>query len=464
MRTMKFHRLMPAFFLIMLVSCKTMQIEKPAESYLPANLQPALSELPLQIEIDVKQLEAALNRQMTGLLFQEDKLNNQDLSVKVWKVQNFTFTVKNNVIEYRVPLKIWSRFAWTVEKFGIAVGDRYEANGSIVLTFATTVDIDKNWKLVAKTTSKGYQWIETPKINVMGVSVPVKPIADYALKESQQMITDQIDQTLSQMVELKKYAGMAWDEMQKPLLMSEENNLWLRITPKDVLLSPFETKGQKLTVTLFLQTWIESYLGAKPDAGKPVVLPTFKMSKMQPREFNLNVAADATFEKISELASEQLLNKTFAEGKRSITITDLSVFGSGGKAVFVADVTGSLKGRIYFTGNMVYNPEKMALEVQNPEFDIKTKDALVKSANWLLNGIIIKKIMPYLTYPVKEELEKLKVEANKSLANYKVYDGVTLNGKLNTLTVTGLDLVPGAVRLNANLKGNVGLKVSDLSL
>jgi len=463
MRTKIFHRILPAIFLIMLASCKTLRVEKPAESYLPANLQPALSELPLQIEIDVKQLENALNKQMTGLLFQEDKLNNQDLSVKVWKAQNFSFTVKNNVIEYRVPLKIWSRFAWTVEKFGIAVGDRYEANGSIVLNFATTVGIDKNWKLVAKTVSKGYQWIETPKINVMGITVPVKLIADYALKESQQMITGQIDQSLSQMVELKKYAGMAWSEMQKPMLLSEENNLWLRITPKDVLLSPFETKGQKLNLTLSLQALIESYFGAKPEAAKPVALPAFKMSKQQPGEFNLNVATDATFEKISELARQQLVNKTFTEGKRSITITDLSVFGSGGKAIFVADVTGSLKGRIYFTGNMVYNQEKMALEVQHPEFDIKTSDALVKSANWLLNGLIIKKITPYLTYPVREELEKLKVEANKSLANYKVYEGVSLNGKLNTLTVTGLDLVPGAVRLNANLRGNIGLKVSDLS-
>lgn len=455
--------LLPVALLLMLASCKTLQVEKPTESYLPANLQPALSELPLNVEIDVKQLENALNKEMTGLLFQEDKLNNQDLSVKVWKAQNFSFTVKNNVIEYRVPLKIWSRFAWTVEKFGIAVGDRYEANGSIVLNFATTVDIDKNWKLVAKTVSKGYQWIETPKINVMGITVPVKLIADYALKESQQMITGQIDQSLSQMVELKKYAGMAWSEMQKPMLLSQENNLWLRITPKDVLLSPFETKGQKLSVTLSLQALIESYLGAKPEAAKQVALPAFKMSKQQPGEFNLNVAADATFEKISELARQQLLNKTFTEGKRSITITGLSVFGSGGKAIFVADVTGSLKGRIYFTGNMVYNKEKVALEVQNPEFDIKTKDALVKSANWLLNGLIIKKITPYLTYPVKEELEKLKVEANKSLANYKVYEGVMLNGKLNTLNVTGLDLVPGAVRINVNLRGNLGLKVAGLS-
>jgi hypothetical protein len=315
---------------------------------------------------------------------------------------------------------------------------------------------------VAKTVSTGFQWIETPKINVMGVAVPVTPIANYALKESQQLITEQIDNALAQYVNLKLYAGMAWKEMQKPMQLSEEHNVWLKLTPTDVNLSPFETQGQVLKVTLSLQSLIESYMGAKPEAGKPVALPAFRMVKQKPQEFNLNIAADATYEKISDVARAQLINKTFEQGKKKITITGLSVFGSEGRAMFVCDVIGSIKGRIYFSGNMVYNPEKVAVEVQNPEFDVKTKDVLVKSAGWLLNGMIIKMITPYLTYPVKAELDSLKAEANKTLASYKVYEGVTLTGKLNTLTVTGLDLVPGALRLNANVKGNVALKVEGM--
>jgi len=440
-----------------------MQIERPKESYLPSNLAPAISELPLEVEVDIKKLEAAINKKMNGLIFEGEKLNNQDLSVKIWKAQNFSFIVKNNVIEYRVPLKLWTRFAWTVEKFGISVGDNYEANGSIALNYKTTIEIDKNWKLVAKTTPNGFQWIETPKLNVIGVSVPVTPIANIALQKSEKLITDQIDAALAQMVDLKKYVTMAWTEAQKPMQVSAENNLWVRITPKDVLVSPFETKGQKLNVSISLQALIESFMGVKPEQNKPTAVPAFKMAATQPKEFNLNIAADATYDKISEMAKSQLVNKTFTEGKKTITITDLSVFGSNGKPVFVADVTGSLKGRIYFTGTLAYNAEKVAVEVLNPEFDLKTKNALVKSAGWLLNGLIIKKITPYLTYPVKAELESMKAEANKMLSNYKVYDGVSLTGKLNNVSVKSLDLVPGAIRLNANVRGNIALNVDELN-
>jgi len=445
-------------------SCKTIQIEKPKESYLPSSLSPTLSELPLQVELDVKKLEASINRKMNGLLYDGTKISNKDLSVKIWKSQNFTFTINNNVIEYRIPLKIWSRFAWKMEKFGLVVGDDYEATGSIALLYKTTIQIDKNWKLVSKTVSSGYQWIETPRLNMAGINVPVTPIANMALSRCDKLISDQIDKSLAEGADLKKYISQAWMEVQKPRQVNSENDVWIRISPKELYLSPFTTTGEKLNLSIALHAQIESFMGTKPSANIELALPPLKYIRRPALEFNLNVGADITFDKISEMAKKELLNKTFSDGKKTITITDLSIFGSEGKAVFVADVIGSLKGRIFFTGNMVYNPAKVAVEISEPEFSVKTKNTLVKSANWLLHGVILKKIMPYLTYPVKTDLDKMRTDANSMMSNYSVYDGITLQGKLNNINVTNLSLVPGALRIQANIKGNVALRVDDLKL
>lgn len=448
---------------LFLASCKTMQIEKPSESYLPSNIAPALSELPLQIEIDVKKLESSINKKMNGVIFEGTNLSGKDLSVKVSKAQNFAFSINNNVIEYRVPLKVWTRFAWKVEKFGMSVGDFYEATGSIALTYKTSISIDKNWKLVSKTASSGYEWIETPKLNVVGVTVPVTPIANLALSRCDQLISTQIDKSLAEAADLKKYVTQAWTEVQKPREVSTENNVWVRITPKDIYVSPFTTSGNKLNLAVALYTQIESFMGAKPAPNNLVALPAFKYISRPAQQFNVNVGADVTFEKILAIAKAQLINKTFTEGKRSITITDLSIFGSQGKAVFVADVIGAFKGRIYFTGNMTYNPTKVAVEITEPAFDIKTSNALVKSASWLLHGMILKQLTPYLTYPVKNDLDKMKMDVNKMMSNYTIMDGVSLQGKLNNLSVTSLSLIPGAMRIQANVKGNIALKVDELN-
>jgi hypothetical protein len=445
-------------------SCKSLQIEKPKESYLPSNLAPAVSELPLQVELDVKKLEASINKKMNGLIFEGSNLSDKDLSVKVWKAQNFTFSINNNVIEYRVPLKLWTRFAWKVEKFGYTVGDNYEANGSIALTYKTTISIDKNWKLVSKTTGSGYEWLETPKLNVVGVTVPVTPVASLALSQCDKLITAQIDKSLAEAIDLKKYVTQAWGEVQKPRQVNAENNAWLRITPKDIYVTPFTTTNNKLNLAVALYAQIESFIGAQPAANNPVALPQFKYVNRPAQQFNLNVGADVTFDKIAELAKKQLKGKTFSQGNKTITITDLSLFGSEGKAVFVADVVGSLKGRIYFTGNMTYNAAKTAVEITEPEFEVKTSNALVKTAGWLLHGMILKQLTPYLTYPVKDDIEKMKVDINKMLGNYSIMDGVSLQGKLNNVSVTSLSLVPGAVRIQANVKGNIALKVQDLKL
>ena len=449
---------------LFLNSCKTMQIEKPSESYLPSNIAPALSELPLQVEIDVKRLESSINKKMNGVIFEGSNLSGKDLSVKISKAQNFTFSINNNVIEYRVPLKVWTRFAWKVEKFGMSVGDFYEATGSIALTYKTSISIDKNWKLVSKTASSGYEWIETPKLNAVGVTVPVTPIANLALSRCDQLISTQIDKSLAEAADLKKYVTQTWTEVQKPREVSAENNVWVRITPKDIYVSPFTTSGNKLNMAVAFYTQIESFMGAKPASNNLVALPPFKYITRPAQQFNVNVGADVTFEKILSIAKAQLINKTFSEGKRSITITDLSIFGSQGKAVFVADVIGSFKGRIYFTGNMTYNPTKVAVEITEPSFDVKTSNVLVKSASWLLHGMILKQLTPYLTYPIKTDLEKMKTDVNKMINNYSIMDGVSLHGKLNNMSVTNLSLIPGAMRIQANVKGNITLKVDEIKL
>ena len=441
-----------------------LNIEAPRESYIPSSLAPSMSELPLDAEIDVRAMENLINTKFTGLLYEGKNINDKNISVKVWKADNFSVFVNNNEITYRVPLKIWANLAWKVEKFGFSVSDEYEATGTIALVYKTKIEIDNNWKVVSKTTSSGYNWIETPKFNVAGFTIPVKPIADFALSRTEKMITEQIDKLLSESVDLKAELSKTWTDIQKPFIINPDYNLWLRVTPKEVLLSPFTTKGAKLHIPVAFNAQIETFMGAEPPQNVPSPLPALKIIERQPKEFSLNVAADITYDQISKVAKEQLSGFTFNEGGKSITIKDIQVYSSNGKAVFILDVLGSLKGKIYFSGNMRYNPDSTSIEITEPEFDIKTRSALVKSANWLLHGVILKKIAPYLSYKVAEDLENARLEANKMMTKYSLLEGIDLEGSLSAITVTNLNMVPGAVRLQVNLKGNVGIKVNTIKM
>ena len=58
----------------------------------------------------------------------------------------------------------------------------------------------------------------------------------------------------------------------------------------------------------------------------------------------------------------------------------------------------------------------------------------------------------------------MKTDVNKMINNYSIMDGVSLHGKLNNMSVTNLSLIPGAMRIQANVKGNITLKVDEIKL
>ena len=125
------------------------------------------------------------------------------------------------------------------------------------------------------------------------------------------------------------------------------------------------------------------------------------------------------------------------------------------------DVEGSLKGRLYLTGELVYNPDSLSVSVINPEFDVKTRNALVKSANWLLHGMLLRKLQPYLTYKIDSLLEDVRLETDNMLKKYSLMEGVYLMGNLHAVKVTNISMIPGAVRINANLSGDVKIITTD---
>lgn len=460
-------KLLSAFLFIYIINaCSPMlQSEKPVENYTPTPTNVVSSDIPLSIELDVKKLETSLNKSLQGLIYEGDSVGSNNLSVKVWKVQDFSFNVTNNYIEYKLPLKVSAKYSWSINKLGIKLSDSYTANGTILLNYRTGIFINRDWKLFARTESLGYQWIETPKIEIAGYTLPIKRVADLALNKSSESITKQIDNSFSKMVSLKSYIKDAWNKLSTPFLILPENQLWIKITPSNLYVSPFTSSKNILKLKISLESKIESIVGAQPIILQDfLILPEFNQIVRPDKPFNLNISTDITYNQISTLVKSQIINKTFTEGKRSITITDLNIFGSNGKMVVGANVTGSINGTIYFNGRLVYNQSNSSIEFAEPEFDIKTKNLLLKSADWLLHGLILKKITPYLTYSIKDNLEEVKREANKNLSLYSITDGITISGSLTDLSVNSIDLIPGAVRVTSNLKGNIYLNIGEISL
>ena len=67
---------------------------------------------------------------MSGLIDQDDNLKyeNNTLMIKAWKLEDFTISINKNILTYRIPLKLWIKYNFSIEKFGFKVSDSREIN------------------------------------------------------------------------------------------------------------------------------------------------------------------------------------------------------------------------------------------------------------------------------------------------------------------------------------------------
>ncbi|MBK7214071.1 MAG: DUF4403 family protein [Bacteroidales bacterium] len=123
--------------IIALSSCKTAFIpEQPVESYQSYIYKPKPSLINVPVEMKVSELETFLNRQLTGLIYEDNSLEDNggdNLMVKAWKKDLIKLNFDKGQFIYTVPLKLWIKAGWKIEKFGISLSDYREVNAEISL-------------------------------------------------------------------------------------------------------------------------------------------------------------------------------------------------------------------------------------------------------------------------------------------------------------------------------------------
>lgn len=442
--------------------CKTIKVDRPREAYTPLAYTPVPSIINLPVDIDLKRVEKAVNDKFKGLIYEDSKLEDDNLQLKLWKIQDFVFNAKGNQLIYRIPLKIWSKFGWKIEKFGISISDYYEVTGEIALKYKSTLTIGRDWQIKTSTVSDGYDWVTKPSMSIAGISVPVTAIANLALKSCSGLINNQIDKAISQSVNLKKEIEKVWISMQEPMNVNEDYNVWLKITPQELYTAPLSSNQNHIKLNIGAKATIESFLGYQPEKGVPRALPGLNFVLKPEESFVLNFSSDITFVKISEIAQKELVGKVFEQGKRKIKVLSFDVFGSEGKMMFMTEISGSANGKIYFTGTPFYNIDSNTIELNDFDFELNTRNALINSANWLLHGTFTKMIQPYLKFPMSDQIKTMKETVNKQLASYKVADGVLLMGNVNEISITSFGVVPGALKVLGSVNGQLQLNIDDL--
>ena len=453
---MKFIRVLLSFSLIFLMlACNTTKPVRPMESY-EEGLEPPVSMINIPIDIEVQELEGALNKELEGVLYEDNDLKDGDkMMIRAEKSNKIQLAVEDEAVKYRLPLKLWIKYDLGISKV--------EAEGDITIDFKTEIELTEKWEVITRTSVLDHKWDRKPRVKLGFVDLPIGFIVDLVLKNSKETLTTSIDDLVKENFDLRGQVEEAWKLMFKPTLVSEEYSTWLTINPEKIGMTPIKMEPGKISSLLFIEGSPQVKVGAEPRGVYPKPLPDLLIQDSELTDFTLFLNTDISYDEAERLAKREIVGETFSQGKRSVTITNLEMYGQGNKIVVNTSLQGSYNGSIYLTGEPVYDPRKNTVDIKDLEYTLDTKNFLFKSAGWLLKSTIKNQIQDNLNFLMDYNLKEMQNQFQEQLREYKVSDGITVFGDLAEMNLQNAYLSPKGMVIQIGLKGNINVKVTGLN-
>lgn len=413
----------------------------------------------MPMEITLKEIENQLNKSLTGLIYEDNNLQDDKTEMKIWKTGTIRLIEKDGKIESILPLKIWSKFKYGTDFMGLNDTREIDLNGTITLLSDVKLS---NWKMNTSSVIEDFEWSESPTILVAGKKVPITYIINPTLSIFKSKVALKIDEAIEKSCDFKPYVLNVLETMSTPFLTSEQYEAWFRMVPIEVYVTDADLQKSKISMDLGLKCTMQTMVGQQPKNNFNRDAISFKAVKTVPDKSTASIAAVSTFESASRIITKNFQGKEFAAGSRKITVQKVDMWAKDGKMIVALNMTGSIDGTIYLNGIPNYNPITKEIYFDQMDYVLSTKGILTRTANWLLQGTILKKMQENCRYSIKENLEEGKKNLLPYLNNYSPMKGVFINGTMNDFDFEKVEIIDNAIIAFINASGKMNVKIDGM--
>ncbi|MDI1304700.1 MAG: DUF4403 family protein [bacterium] len=464
-----FSFLLPIVFILLISGCSTSQkiaaLKPEPDDAVPLVYENIPSFINLPISIKLKDIENQTNSILNGLIYEDNNIEDDDIEMKVWKQAPITITndkgVSGEKIKTILPLKAIVKYRIGTKKMGVEFYDTREFNLDGVVTLISDTGLI-NWKLNTKTELKSLDWNESPTMTVFGKNVPVTYLINPGIKLFKSKIEKKIDDAIAKSMDFKPNVLSALEKICTPFQMNEEYESWLRIIPIEIYSTTAKLKNDTFLLDMGMKCTMETLIGKKPeskfDKNKIALKPVIKI----PEDITTNIVAVSTYEEASKIMTTNFSGQEFGSGSKKVKVQNVAIWHKNGKMIIALDVLGSVNGTIYLTGFPQYNDKTKEVFFDKLDYALDTKNKLIRTANWLAQGLVLRKIQQSCRYSIKPNLDEGKQSMMNYLKNYSPMPGVFVNGKMEDIQFQKIELTNQAIIAFIKVKGTVNVSVDGL--
>jgi hypothetical protein len=451
--------------LVLLTSCSTstkitsLKPEPDDAGPLVYDNSPSFINLPISVKL--KDIENQTNTLLNGLIYEDNTIEDDNIEMKIWKLAPISISNENGKIKTVLPLKAQIKYRIGTKTLGIDLYNTKEINLNGVVTLISDANLT-NWRLNTKTELRSLVWNESPSILIFGKNVPVTYLITPAVQLFKSKLEKMIDVAIEDSMDFKPNVITAIQKISTPFLMNEGYQSWLQIVPVEIYSTEAKLKNDSFVMDMGMKCTMETVIGSQPkskfDAAKIVLKPVTRI----PSQITANIAAISTYAEASKIMTKNFAGQDFSAGSKKITVQKVDIWHKEGKMIIALDVVGSINGTLYLSGFPQYNEQTKELFFDKLDYVLDTKSKLMKTANWLSQGYILRKIQESCRYSIVQNLEEGKQNLLPYLNNYSPMPGVFVNGKIANIEFRKIQLTNKAIIAFIKIDGTVSVKVDGL--
>jgi len=458
------------FWVIIMVfigtSCASKQglatIKPEPETAAPLVYDNTPSFINVPVSIKLKDVENQINIVLKGLIYEDKIIEDDDIEIKIWKQGSITIqsdnASKGEKIKTMLPLKAVIKYRIGTKTMGVNLYKTNEFNLNGVVTLTSQIGLS-NWKLKSKTQITDLRWNESPSLVVYGKHVPVTYLVNPTIKMFRADIAKSIDDAIEKSMDFKPNVLEAIEKLTVPFKMNDDYESWLRIVPIEIYSTDAELKKDKVWLQMGMKCYMETLIGQQPESkfnAKNIVL---KPVTQMPNHVTSNIIAISTYEDASKIMTKNFSGQEFGSGSKKVTVKKVDIWHKESHMVIALDLQGSVNGTIYLEGIPQYDSIKKELYFDNLTYVLDTKNRLLKTANWLVKGLVLKKIQENCRYSIQPNLDEGKQTMLGYLSNYSPMPGVFVNGTIDDIDFQKVQLTNTAILAFLKVTGNISVTV-----
>lgn len=438
--------------------------------------KPQLSSISVPVSISIGAMEDRLNQEISGVLYKDTNLNDDNVAVTVSKNGKLSIRAEKDKVYFSVPLRIYAkgRWQWDPCKFCPSINKTEDTTFDMIIKTESRIGLTEDYR-INTITSGDFEWGNTKPVLELGpLKIGLARFVEPALRNQMSNISKQLDKELQSRLDMKKYVADAWLMLQEPVKLDDGMNAWLTVVPKEVRMAPLHAQNGTLNTRLGISSYISVTTDGKPQVQPNRNLPKLVVDSRMRDEIQVGLTANIPYTHASKLLHDQVAKQTykFDGGKSQITVNDAAITPNGEQLVLMLDVNGKTKaglftkkivGKVYLRGTPYYDAETASIRVRDVDYDLDTRDKLLNTASWLAKNKFKEMIQQQVNIPVKGELDNARKLLQNSLDKQgRVHESVMLRGSIHSITPDNIYLTTEGIKAVVNAKGTLTATVDKL--